>query len=389
MRKVLIVSDFACTTGFSSVMTNLLTRMDLSAWVPHIIALNYHGDPHPLRTQFPHIYPASISGRHDSYGVMRFPDILDAVEPALVVMQNDAWNIPLMFKQAKAKGVKMPPSIAYCPPDSPGQPGAALTAHGLTHLVCPTQFGIDELVDGGYDGPATVLPYGVDPIFQPMDRTLARKTLSFPDNMLDAFLVGRADRNAVRKRYDLTLEGFAEWYHGSGRPQDAYLYLHCSIDSPHGWPLIDLAKYYGIAPRLKFTGQHVEGSGIPLDRMPLIYNAWDLHLSPAPEGFGLVGLESARCGIAQAVLNYSAYGEWLGEAAHLLPVTHRYATPVVNTIQASTSPVAIAEAIQQVYEDRGYRDRLGAKALAVASQPCYDWQVSADRFLALWNEVAG
>lgn len=391
-RRVLCVTDYCCTTGFGTVAHNLLARVPKDDWEIHVCAINHHGDPHPLQRSVAAVYPAARAiGREDPFGVKRFPDLINAIKPDLVFIQMDAWNIPLYYERAAQLDVKVPPVVAYCPPDSPNQPaGADLTKHGVRHLLCPTQFGIDALEAGGWEGPSTLLPYGVDPIFQPLDRRQARRKLQFPDDLLDAFLIGRADRNAHRKRYDLTLEGFAEWWHGSDRPLDAHCYFHCSPKSPHGWDLVQLASYYGVTSQVHFSASdHFEGAGVPLSQMPLIYNSWDLHLAPCPEGFGLVGLESAACGVAQAVLNYSAYGEWLEGGAHFLPVTHRYATTGCGTIQASTSPTAIAEVIGQVYRNRTYRDRLGRAALAVATDPCYHWDTLAAQFVAVWQEVLG
>ena len=390
-RKVLVVTDFMVTTGFATVAHALLTRQSQETQTFYILGINTNGDPHPLREQFPHTYPASVSRDHDSYGVARYADLVAEIKPDLIVIQQDAWNLPFYSQMLERRGIPAPRTIAYCPPDALNQGfGAKLTAHGIDYLLTPTQFGIDALRAGGYLGPGEVLPYGVDTArFHPMDRRETRKAIFYPENMWDGFVVGRADRNAPRKRYDLTLEGFAEWWHGAGKPEDGWLFCHCAIKAPIGWDLLQLADYYDISGRLRYTAPDlVEGRGVSASLMPKLYNSWDLHLAQANEGFGLVALESAACGVAQAYLDYAAYGEWLKGAGIPLRPGPTYVTPGgPNTIGKAPRPSDIAEAIQSVYEDRGKRDALGQAALTRATDPTYDWDRIANRFAEICDEV--
>ena len=62
-----------------------------------------------------------------------------------------------------------------------------------------------------------VIPHGVDTqVFFPLNRQHARQAL-FPDRpeLQDAFIVLNANRNVLRKRVDLTIEGFASFAQSS------------------------------------------------------------------------------------------------------------------------------------------------------------------------------
>ncbi len=403
-RRVLIVSDFACATGFGRVMENLLARLDLTNWTPYIIALNYHGDPVPLRERYPHIFPASVGGG-DAYGVSRIAAICTQVQPTLLVIQSDAWLVPLYLERLQLAGVTQPPTLAYCPPDSKNQPGGRLlTKFGVKTLVTPTDFGRKELILGGYEGKAEVLPYGVDTeLYKPLDQVECRKTLYFPEEIFHDFVVGRADRNAQRKRYDLTIEGFAKWWVGAGQPLDAWFYAHCAMKDI-GYDLIQLCSYWGrelgvgdaIERRLLYKPGLRPGVGLPERSMPAVYNTWNLHLSTAMgEGGGLVALESAACGVGQALVEYAAYGEWWGEdAAWMMPVRHSITTAGggVNTQGGCTGVDDVRLALNEAYaswKGRGHTNLVtrSKQALTVARSNKHNWDTLAARFFELWEET--
>jgi glycosyltransferase involved in cell wall biosynthesis len=258
----------------------------------------------------------------------------------------------------------------------------------VTHLVCPTQFGVDELVAGGYEGPASVIPYGVDrTIFHPGEPS-ARARVGIPEAAREGFIIGRADRNAVRKRYDLTMEAFALF---AKEAPDAWLYCHCKPNE--AWNLPQLARYYGVERRVIFTSEDLEpGAGVPVRFLADIYRSWaqrGVHLSTAHgEGFGLVALESAACGVPQVVVDRAAYGEWLRGHAWMLPVRSTYATAGgINTLGGVTSPVDVAQALHELYTQPQTLANFQASALAVAARPAYDWSQIAHTMLALWEEV--
>lgn len=395
-RKVLLVGDFFASTGFAVANTGLAKEIVRQApeWTFYVLGINATGDPHPLREQFPHVFPAAIDRDQDAYGMARIADVVESVNPDLLFIHVDSWLAVIYLKVLALKpGLKIPPVVVYCPPDAKNQPaGAHLTAYNVAHVVTPTQFGQDELRGGGFEGPMSVIPYGIDERFSPLGTPRdARMRLDYPEKFIDAFVVGRGDRNAQRKRYDLSFEGFALAWNELGRPDDLVKYCHCQLLSTQGYDLPDLAKYYGVKSQIMATGKgHKEGRGIPNEQMPDIYRAWNVHLSTAMgEGFGYSGFESAACGIKQILVDYAAYGEYFKGAAYMLPVRGYHVTiGGPNTLGGVTGAEDIAKAIVDAYE---WRDKTGAgeKALAVAQRPEFTWGACAKSMLKVWNEVVG
>lgn len=387
---MLFVGDFGAPTGFNKVNTNLLSRISQDEWALYILGINATGDPSPLQKQFK-IYPARLGG--DAFGVGRIASMVQAIRPDVLVLHQDAWNVKLYLDALRFENVPIPKTIAWCPADSPNQMAGGLLNPGISLLMAPTEFGIRELIKGGYKGPTKVLGYGVDKtLYKPMDKHEARRAAQFPEPMLDAFVVGRADRNAYRKRYDLTLEYWAEWWASEGSPKDAYLYFHCAMTDV-GWDLPQLAQYYGIAERVIWTARDMDpGQLMPEADLPNVFNSWDAHFSTTlGEGYGLVALESAACRIAQIVPDYSAYGEWLKGAARFMKIGGYIATcgGSVNTIGGVTDKESAMDALSEAYRCRYMLDGWANWAYDVSQLPKHDWAVIAKEFDTICKEVVG
>jgi glycosyltransferase involved in cell wall biosynthesis len=389
MIKLLFCGDIACSTGFGRVNEEILSRLDPAAWEIHVNAINTHGDPHPLQQRFK-IYPGSLGG--DAMGVGRIRALVEEIQPDLIVIHNDSWIVNHFLEALK--DVPTCPIVAWCPPDGANQ----YLAHAINRvdlLMAPTEWGINTLIDGGYRGPTAVLPYGVDTdLFTPGDRVEARRSLGFekaaeqgqfdPKLLLEGFIVGRADRNAPRKRYDLTLLAWAEWWKGAGRPEDAWLYLHCSPQDV-GWNLPQLASYLGIAPRLIFTGVDLKPGKLgPSDRLLRVYRAWDVHLSTAAgEGWGLVAHESAACRIPQILPHNAAYAEWMKSAAWFMPCSSVSITPKgINTFGTVPDVGTIVKAIDAFYRKVPSTEPYAQLAERRAREPRFSWDVIAAQFEA-------
>ena len=379
-KRMLFIGDIAAPTGFSTVNEAVLTRLDRDYWqMPHVLAINHNGDPHPLNDTM-RLYPAQGAPDCDAYGVARFAGLLQAVKPDVIFTQQDAWVIAMYIQAAKLENLPLPPLVAWIPPDAENQSAGVRLNGGVSHLVCPSQFGLDALRTGGYEGPASVVRYAADKkLFVPIDRMQARKAMGLPDQVGNAFLFGRADRNAVRKRYDITVAAFGQWWNEYDKP-DAYLFLHCS-PRDIGWDLIQLAKYYGLGtddwPRVIFTSHELKPTAIgmaPRKHLPIIFNMWNAHLSTAMgEGGGLIALESAACGIPQILPRHSALAEWFGpDAAEWIePSADFVHTGGINTVGKVVSVADTVQAMENVFRSPARCTSLGEKAFDRAKE--FDW----------------
>lgn len=387
MIKLLFCGDIAASTGFGRVNEEILTRLDPAAWEIHVLGINTHGDPHPLRKRF-EIYPARLGG--DAMGIGRIKELAEEIRPDVIVIHNDSWIVNHFLEALK--DVPTCPIVAWCPPDAPNQ-HLTRKLNRLAMMMAPTEFGVRELVAGGYVGPTAVLPYGVDTdLFTPGDRLESRLSLGVvkaaeqakmdPALMLEGFIVGRADRNAPRKRYDLTLLAWSEWWKAAGQPPDAWLYLHCAAHDV-GWDLPQLANYFGIGDRIILTGVIMKPGKLgPTEKLVRVYRSWDVHLSTAiGEGWGLVAHESAACGIPQILPHNAAYAEWMEGAAWFVPCPGvSIMSKGINTIGRVPDVEAVVKAIDAFYRREPATAPYAKLAEQRAREPRFSWDVIAGRF---------
>src|SRR5678815_6031688 len=95
----------------------------------------------------------------------------------------------------------------------------------------------DEMVKGGWTGPTAVVGYGIDVSqYGGVTPLEARQALALPEKYWHATIIGNVNRNAPRKRIDLTIEAFAKL-----RQKDTYLLLHMDPVDAWGWDVLDLA----------------------------------------------------------------------------------------------------------------------------------------------------
>lgn len=316
------------STGFSRCTVAACAELHNAGHEVHVLGMSYFGDPH----EFPYaIYPCvqPLDGGRDAFGVGRMAVLAKRLKPDLIVILQDPWNIEAYIETMKAAGVDpMPPVVGWLAVDGKNQRGKPLNS--LAHVVTWTQFGIDELRTGGYEGPASIVPLGVDTsIFYSRDRKEARRAAgigSLPDG---AFVVGVVGRNQPRKRIDLSIEYFAEWVKREGI-DDAYLYLHVAPTGEQGCDIGSLARYHGMRGRVIWAKPDV-GVGIETERMASVYSAFDVLLSTTQgEGWGLTAMEAMACGVPCVLPDWSAYGEWAKPAALLVPCLGTALTAPLN-----------------------------------------------------------
>jgi glycosyltransferase involved in cell wall biosynthesis len=103
------------------------------------------------------------------------------------------------------------------------------------------------------------------------------------------------------------------------------------------------------------------------DEMPLVYNGADLFIYPSSyEGFGMPVLEAMACGTPLITLDNTAFPEFAGGVAHLLPDAE------VPTLR---------EGILGVLRDADWRERMSREGPQRAA--AYDWRLVTRRYLDL------
>lgn len=383
MRKMLVIADAACPSGFARSTHHLCDYLDYRSnpsnerpWEVTIIGLNYRGDPHP----YPYdIYPASMLSRDDLFGVELLPDIMRKVRPDVVVIQNDPWNFPRY-----TRSLTNVPTIGIVAVDGKNVQGRVL--NGLHAAVFWTQFGADQAMVGGYNGPYAVIPLGVDlDVYKPRDKQEARRLFFTPDDyeeglLKDAFIVTNVNRNQPRKRFDLSISYFAEWVR-SKDVQDAYLHLHVAPTGDLGFDCQQLASYYGIGNRLILSNSEV-WKGVTEETLARNYSIADVGISTTQgEGWGLTTMEMMACGVPQIVPDAAALGEWTKDAAVKIPCSEiAVTTNRVNIIGAIPDRYEMIAAIDEMYNDSSIRADYMSRGFKLVQQDEYRWEDVGARF---------
>jgi D-inositol-3-phosphate glycosyltransferase len=380
--NLLWVGDHSCHTGFAKSSEQTLAVLKEHYNIA-VVALNYHGDPHP-DYGYP-IYPACpVWAGNDLFGLKRVHDLCLEQKPDIVVVQNDPWNVPA-YLEAIPPNV---PTLASMPVDGKNFSVARLLT-GLDLAIFWTEWAQKEAKNGGFLGASQVIPLGVDlSMFYPEPRVVARKTVELPDKLHDAFLVGNVNRNQPRKRLDLTVRYFCEWVKDNNI-KDAYLCMHVAPTGDSGWNIGQLMHYYGLYNRLiLFTPKNLF-YGATEDWMRSLYNCFDVMVTTTlGEGWGLPTIEGMACGVPQVVPTWAALGDWCGDAVEQVPCTETSATPnLVNVIGGVVDRELWKEALHSMYAVPGKRQRYSDLGMQKAGESQFRWQNIGESFHAAIQSV--
>lgn len=368
--KLLWCGDTCGGTGFSGVTQAILLRLSES-WDIVALGANDDGDPRTLPYK---IYPA---GGRGVFGAQRLQAIVVEEQPDLVCVLNDPWVVASFAAQPIGR-----PLVAYLPISGPNV-AHAKQLNALTLAVFSTDFGATTTKQSGYTGPYAVIPHGIDrDVYYPVDQLEARKRLGFATVLPPgAFIVGNVNRNQPRKRLDLTIQWFAEWWERNDKPDGAYLYLHCARHDV-GYDVRQLAKYYGIQQRL------ITGHDVPESMMRFVYSVFDVQVTTTlGEGWGLTTLEGMACRVPQIVPDWAALGDWAREAARLVPCTSTAAVPRCNMLGGIPDRVEFIASLDALYADSALRAEYAARGYRLASEPRYAWDAVSRQFDDVFRQL--
>jgi glycosyltransferase involved in cell wall biosynthesis len=375
MKKLLWVGDAACPSGFAQATHRTLDTLK-DHYDVTVLGINYRGDPY----DYPYpIYAAAAGG--DQLGINRLIWMCANFEPDLIVLQNDPWQIPLYLRQLQQYPEhRHIPVIASLAVDGKNQQGMN-HLNGLALAIFWSEFGQREARKAGYTGPSTVIPLGVDlETYYPMDKTQARLNRKL-DFVKDKFIVGNVNRNQPRKRWDLTIEYFAEWVKAE-KIKDARLYFHTAPTGDVGCDVKQLTKYYGILDMLLLREPQV-WYGDSDEAMRETYNCFDVQVSTTQgEGFGLTTFEGMACGVPQIVPDWAALGEHAKNAALLVPCTSTaIGWPYLNIIGGIADKAGFIKALSLMYHDHNVREEFRALGFVRVMDDKLRWPNIGERWL--------
>ena len=160
----------------------------------------------------------------------------------------------------------------------------------------------------------------------------------------------------------------------------ASIYLKLAELNPHilflqaGWNEGRYA-HRRMPENLVYVGFH------PREKLPLIYNAFDVYCFPSVSGeetFGLTVLEAMACGVPPVVPNFDGVPSVVGDAGLIVPAV-RFEQDIA-TITSYASPLDFSEKVNLLLNDDKLRHGYSRKALSRAQT--FTWENTAQRILS-------
>lgn len=384
-------------TGFARVTHRVCDVLAQRGHSITVLGLNYMGDPH----SYPYpIYPCfnPLQGGKDMFGIGRLPRLIHSLNPDVVVILNDPWNIPAYMKEVRryfeipddqpiVNQKPLPSFVGWLAVDGKNQKGRQI--EDLTLAITWTQFGANELKKGGYNGPLEIIPLGVDlNMYKPLDKSECRKTWCL-DMPPDGFLVGYVGRNQERKRLDLLIEYFYAWI-DQYNIDDAYLYISSGPSGDNSIDIRSVANHFGNGKRRILYYEPPSGSGIPESEMASLYSCFDVFMTCAQgEGWGLPVMEAMACGVPAIIPDWSALGEWTQNAAIKVPCTSTALTSPGKryTVGGVMDRLGAIDALDFCYRGEHEYSLWGSQ---LVSQPQFRWEnIALEMERCLLNTING
>lgn len=330
IKRVLMLADFACATGFAQVSQNVVRQLMLdknTTYQMDIVGINYHGVPNEWQSFFPQIrlFPAHFISGGDVFGRKGYLNLLASGAYDLTWILQDTFNIEVIGDAiidirnrligSGKKGFKW---IFYFPIDAPVKENWITKTALLSDIpIVYTQYGYDECIKKVPElkDKLKVIPHGIEEtIFKPVDEETKKRFRHdyFMGLADDKFLITNLNRNQPRKDIARTMKVFADYKAIDGT---ALLYLHMkNVDV--AYTIDEVARNFGLIPNQDYiTPQNFdEHDGFSVDIVNLIYNVSDVVMTTTlGEGWGLSMTEAMAAKVPVIAPNHTALTEMLAD----------------------------------------------------------------------------
>ena len=327
MAKILFVGDAVVPTGFAACTHTACDALHNAGHDVSILGINTHCDM-MIKSPYPYDIYSCLHPRQggtDPHGVGRFSRLVYQLNPDIVIILQDTWNVPAYIYHLRqfVDGLSDNVDQSYTEPyimvwaavDSMNQHVEGLNEY-VDHMMVWTRFARQEVEAGGWKGFADIVPLGVDTgLFTPQGKEYSRSKIFGSVFSPDDFIVGMVGRNQPRKNVIGAMESFAKFVNYPYRElvNKPYLYLHTAPTGEKAYDVLRLAKHFGIEDHVKVADQR-SGHGLDNSLMPMVYSAMDVLINTSwAEGWSLPTLEAMACCVPVIVPDHSSFGDdgWL------------------------------------------------------------------------------
>jgi glycosyltransferase involved in cell wall biosynthesis len=198
---------------------------------------------------------------------------------------------------------------------------------------------------------------GIDEIFRPVDKELARQFVKTKYGIENEYFIYVGAISKRKGVYDL-IKAFSKFIEGYSR--NLSLLLTGPLEDSNVLKLINKSG------NIKYLGH------VPRGDLPMLFSAAMAFIYPSyHEGFGLPPLEAAACGTPVIVSRIPVFLETIGDAGIFVDpgnVGH------------------LVDAMSTIIDDRDLRTRLSLKALARAK--LFTWERTVKNYVKLWWRIA-
>ena len=370
-RKLLVAIPGITVDSFFDIETLYAgTNMALSYMFQHLteyVDLHFAGNQN--RKLADNVYEVDI--RVSDFG--RLSRRLNETYFGILTLHRDheTWLLPLYQHK------ELPPILVQC--HAPRGHGGNAINSMLRHyaamrdfdaFTAPSDYVREFYSDYVWDTSFfNTLPNGVDSaLFCPMDKAKAKKELAEEvgdDRIMATPTVGYLSRVQSEK--------------------GASVYLKLAELNPHLLFLI-AGPHFGryesreLPENLVYAGFH------PRERLPLVYNAFDVYCFLSMSGeetFGLTVLEAMACGVPPIVPNFDGVPSVVGDAG-LIADADNFEHDI-GTLVSYPSPVDFSEKINLLLNDDEMRETLSQKARKRALS--FTWDKTAHRIIQFFEEL--
>jgi glycosyltransferase involved in cell wall biosynthesis len=381
--KILWVSDSpTAPSGFGNVTRFVCEGLSNLGHDVSIIGWQIKGAPRQWGRCT--IYPT----RQDDFGADVLLGYLQQIQPDVLVTLADVWwltfiNNPAISGFMRIAGI---PWALYYPIDGDlGEkrlPKSWIDILNVVDLpIAMAKYGKEVSEANGIA--CAYIPHGVDTsVFAPpADKEAAKRALGYENK----FVIMSDARNQPRKMHPRTLDIYKLFSAGKN---DTVLHLHCDKNDPasrapeYSYDIAADIAALGLSGTVRFTqDMHVDGGGLPLDKLRTVYQAADVHLlSSWGEGFGLPTLQAACAGVVPMACDYTASAELT--AGHGEPLPTVFSAGDQFGIKRKLIDIeATVRRLNALYHDRDLLARKSAASRRFAL--AYDWA----RIVPQWDTL--